>query len=243
MSESADDMDQQLISGVAAVAAALFSPASVEDTLQRVVELAVSSVDDCDLAGILVGADQTVVTRAASDPAVIDLDQLQLRDGEGPCLEALAGAGPVYSADLGTDPRYRRFGPAAEAAGIRSALAYRLLVDGADGALNLYARLPNAFGSHDRARAAILAALAGTALNAAVNRRDAQARSDNLEQALLSREVIGQAQGILIERERITAEQAFDILRRASQHLNEKLRDIAQHLVDTGEDPDTGPRR
>ena len=76
-----------------------------------------------------------------------------------------------------------------------------------------------------------------------INRRDAQARSDNLEQALLSREVIGQAQGILIERERITAEQAFDILRRASQHLNEKLRDIAQHLVDTGEDPDTGPRR
>jgi GAF domain-containing protein len=148
----------------------------------------------------------------------------------------------VYSGDLGADPRYPGFGPAAQAAGIRSALAYRLLVDGADGALNLYAQLPNAYGSDDRAKAAILAALAGTALSAAVNRRDAQARSDNLEQALLSREVIGQAQGILIERERITAEQAFDILRRASQHLNEKLRDIAQHLVDTGEDPDTGSR-
>ena len=148
----------------------------------------------------------------------------------------------MYSGDLGTDPRYPGFGPAAQAAGIRSALAYRLLVDGADGALNLYAQLPNAYGSDDRAKAAILAALAGTALSAAVNRRDAQARSDNLEQALLSREVIGQAQGILIERERITAEQAFDILRRASQHLNEKLRDIAQHLVDTGEDPDTGSR-
>ena len=190
-------------------------------------------MDDCDLAGILVAADQTVVTRAASDPAVIDLDQLQLRHREGPRLEALAGAGPVYSGDLGTDPRYPGFGPAAQAAGIRSALAYRLLVDGADGALNLYAQLPNAYGSDDRAKAAILAALAGTALSAAVNRRDAQARSDNLEQALLSREVIGQAQGILIERERITAEQAFDILRRASQHLNEKLRDLSRNTSST----------
>ena len=137
----------------------------------------------------------------------------------------------MYSGDLGTDPRYPGFGPAAQAAGIRSALAYRLLVDGADGALNLYAQLPNAYGSDDRAKAAILAALAGTALSAAVNRRDAQARSDNLEQALLSREVIGQA--ILIERERITAEQAFDILRRASQHLNEKLRGTSRNTSST----------
>ena len=56
----------------------------------------------------------------------------------------------------------------------------------------------------------------------------------------MSRELIGQAQGILMEHERVTAEQAFDILRRASQHLNEKLRDVAQNLVDTGESPNTG---
>ena len=55
-----------------------------------------------------------------------------------------------------------------------------------------------------------------------------------------TREIIGEALGILMERERISANQAFDILRRASQHLNIKLRDIAQDLVDTGEDPDVG---
>ena len=89
----------------------------------------------------------------------------------------------------------------------------------------------------------ILATLAATALKAAVDRRGADEHSAHLERALLSREVIGQAQGILMERERITAEQAFDIPRRASQHLNEKLRDVAQALVDTGDDPDVGPSR
>jgi AmiR/NasT family two-component response regulator len=64
-----------------------------------------------------------------------------------------------------------------------------------------------------------------------------------LQAALSTREVIGQAQGILMERERISATQAFDVLRRASQHLNRKLRDVAQDLVDTGDEPDTGPKR
>jgi AmiR/NasT family two-component response regulator len=65
-------------------------------------------------------------------------------------------------------------------------------------------------------------------------------RLDNLQDALVTREVIGQAQGILMERERITPDQAFAVLRRASQHLNVKLRVVAQALVDTGERPQTG---
>ena len=71
---------------------------------------------------------------------------------------------------------------------------------------------------------------------------DEERRIDNLHSALSSREIIGQAQGILMERERIPADQAFDVLRRASQYLNIKLREVAQTLVDTGERPDTGPR-
>ena len=63
----------------------------------------------------------------------------------------------------------------------------------------------------------------------------------DLNTALGTRETIGEALGILMERERVTANQAFDILRRASQHLNIKLRDVAQNLVETGESPDTGP--
>jgi AmiR/NasT family two-component response regulator len=69
-----------------------------------------------------------------------------------------------------------------------------------------------------------------------------QTAAAQLRGALNTREVIGQAQGILMERDRISARQAFNILRRASQHLNVKLKDVAQELVETGEDPKTGPR-
>jgi AmiR/NasT family two-component response regulator len=78
------------------------------------------------------------------------------------------------------------------------------------------------------------------ALSAAYSHEDEERRAAGLAAALRTREIIGEALGILMERERINANQAFDVLRRASQHLNIKLRDIAQDLVDTGEDPDVG---
>lgn len=83
--------------------------------------------------------------------------------------------------------------------------------------------------------------MARLALDAAEKRADDEQRSANLHGALRTRELIGQAQGILIERERITGEQAFDMLRRASQNLNVKVRDVARALVETGESPSTGP--
>ena len=86
----------------------------------------------------------------------------------------------------------------------------------------------------------LLATMAGMAFTSAQIHEDEERRAANLQAALATREMIGQAQGILMERERITPDQAFDILRRASQHLNVKLRDVAQSLVDTGERPDTG---
>jgi len=85
----------------------------------------------------------------------------------------------------------------------------------------------------------VLATLGGLALAAADDKDEAAARAGGLQAALITREVIGQAQGILMERERISADQAFDLLRRASQHLNVKLRDVAQELVDTGRNPST----
>jgi len=88
----------------------------------------------------------------------------------------------------------------------------------------------------DRTKALILASHAGTALHA-LEARLALRKSQDLAAGLEMRSIIGQAQGILMERERITADQAFDVLRRASQHLNRKLRDVAQQLVDTGESP------
>ncbi|MCW2543212.1 MAG: hypothetical protein JWM40_764, partial [Frankiales bacterium] len=88
-----------------------------------------------------------------------------------------------------------------------------------------------------RAQGLLFASYAGIAIALARAQEAEQDRIDNLESALLSREVIGQAQGILMERERITADQAFQLLRRSSQHLNQKLRTVAQTIVDTGTVP------
>jgi len=161
------------------------------------------------------------------DPIVGVIDALQQRTGEGPCLDAIAHGLIFYADDLSRDLRWLHFAPQATKEGIRSVLALPLSSDTQLGALNLYAHFPAAFGVGDRARATILASLAGLALSVAHSHEDEERREVNLNAALASRETIGEALGILMERERITANQAFDILRRASQHLNIKLREVA----------------
>jgi hypothetical protein len=223
----------------AAIARTLGSAPTVDDTLGRIVHAAIETIEACEHAGVFLLVNDEIRTVAASDSLVEELDTLQQETGEGPCLDAVRSDVPYNLVDdLMVDPHYPRFGPRAAHLGIRSVLALRLATDHRLGALNLYAELPRAFGILDRAKAVILASHASTALDAAETRaHDSDASDRNLHDALASRGLIGQAQGILMERERITAEQAFDILRRASQDLNVKLRDIAQRVVDTGEDP------
>jgi GAF domain-containing protein len=218
----------------------LFSAGSVMDTLARVADLAVATIEGCDFSGIFLIEDDVVTTPVHTDPIVVEVDALQQQTGEGPCLDAIAQRAVFHSDDLETELRWVQFAPQATWAGIRSVLALPLSANSQLGALNLYARYPGVFGVFDRARAALLASLAGLALSVAHSHEDEERRADNLHAALASREIIGEAMGILMERERITAEQAFDVLRRASQHLNVKLREVAQNLIDTGEDPDIG---
>jgi hypothetical protein len=129
-------------------------------------------------------------------------------------------------------------------AGMRSLLSFCLYGEATLGSLNLYGRLPQAFGIADRAKGLIFATHAGVALAAAAELEDATdalavevEKLRNLHGALASRQVIGRAEGILMHRELITADQAFDVLRQSSQHLNTKLREVAQYVVDTGDVP------
>ena len=221
------------------VAIALFAAGNVQGTLQRIVDLAARAVDGCEAAGILVISSGTVTTAAASSPLVLVIDQLQIDADEGPCLDASTHGSTFYAHDLIDDERWPAFAPAAVTAGIRSVLAYSLSVE-RPSALNLYARLPAAFGATDRATGHLFATLARLALDSAEVRASDERKSANLIEALRTRELIGQAQGILMERERIQGDQAFDLLRRASQHMNIKLREVAETLVETGESPQTG---
>lgn len=221
----------------------LFAAGSTEETLATVTSLAPTTIEGCDFAGIFIVDGETVKTVAHSDPVVAAVDDLQRATGQGPCLDAITHSVPCYGSDLSDDPRWPLFGPEAAASGLRCILAIPLATNGTLGALNLYARYPGAFGALDRARGLLLATLAAQALSAARIHADEERHSADLHAALGTREMIGQAQGILMERERITGDEAFDILRRASQHLNRKLREVAQTLVDTGEQPDTGSPR
>lgn len=238
-----EDRTAELTASFTETARVLFSADNVTDTLQRVVDAAVATIDGCDFAGIFLLEGDTVTTPVRSDPVVIEIDEAQHRAGEGPCLDAVEKGGSIYADDLADDARWPNFGPQATAAGIRSALAFGLSNHGSRGALNCYARYPRAFGAIDRAKGLLLAGLSDQALGLAEAHEDERRRTDNLQAALVTRELIGRAEGILMEREHVTADQAFDILRQASQHLNVKLRDIAQTLVDTGERPDTGSPR
>jgi hypothetical protein len=236
------DPDTDLSADLARMATALFSAGSATETLTMVVDLAVNTIEGCDAAGVFLVVDGEVTTPVCTDALAAEVDGLQHHFNEGPCLAAMAQGVTLYAEDLADDARWPAFGPAATAAGVRSLLALPLLAPGVPGALNLYARYPRAFGVIDRGKALLLAGLAGLAYSSMRTHEDDEQRATNLHAALSTREVIGQAQGILMEREHLSSHEAFDILRRASQHLNLKLRDVAQQLVDTGERPDTGLR-
>ena len=239
--EVSEDSGAHVAQHLADIARVLLAPGTVTETLSLIVTLSVASIDGCDEAGLredILGDRGSVAT----SPLVAELDDLQTSLGEGPCLDGLGGLDSIYVDDFAQDTRWPTFSPMAAGAGLRCALAYRLFAGTETlGALLLYARMPAAFNATDRTQGLIFAAHAGMALAVAQSHDAERGITINLQTALVSREIIGQAQGILMERERITADQAFDLLRRSSQHLNVKLRDVAQELVDTGAVPGEHP--
>ena len=235
-----EDSVAAVASDLSHTARLLFAAGSVDATLQQVVDRATETIEGCDFAGISFREGGTTATWVRTDPIVVEIDALQQRLGEGPCFDAITEGTTFYGEDLTTDDRWPGFTPEAMGYGVRSVLALHLSANSVPGALNLYARYPKAFGVIDRGKAVILAALAGIAISSAQEHAEEKRQIENLAAALASREMIGQAQGILMERERVAADEAFDILRRASQHLNRKLREVAQDLVETGERPESG---
>lgn len=238
VSEADDSV--QLEQDFSEIALSLFSSGTIDGTLQQIVTLAEEAVDGCLAAAILVvDRDDRPRTVASGSKLAADLDQQQVLVDEGPCLDAARSGSTFHAEDLASDDRWPRFAPLALEAGVRSVLAYSMSAK-VPSALNLYASLPSAFGATDRAKGQLFATLARLALDTAEAHAAEEFKSAGLNDALRTRELIGQAQGILMERERITAVQAFDLLRRASQHLNIKLRQVAERLVESGEMPGPG---
>jgi GAF domain-containing protein len=215
--------------GFAALARSLAAEANVPAVLSRVVKASVTQIEGAEHAGITALSRHAASTPAASDDVVLAIDNLQYRTGEGPCLSAAADHEAVVIVDdLTTDARWPVFGPGAVRHGIRSMLSFHLYTDrDTIGALNIYARQPHAFTPGSVRTGVLLAAHSAVAIAAATTSAD-------LRIALESRDVIGQAKGILMERYKITATKAFDLLITASQNSNRKLRDVAAELTDAG---------
>ncbi len=172
-----------------------------------------------------------VGSRAASSDLPKRIDAIQMEVNEGPCLDAVYEQKTVRVADMSTEKRWPHFAERAYEAGAGSMLSFQLYVEGDNiGALNLYAKETNAFTDESEHVGLLVAAHAAVAF--------AEARkTEQLQEALTTRDLIGQAKGILMERHKITGEQAFVILTRASQNSNLKLRDVAIRLVTSGEIP------
>jgi transcriptional regulator with GAF, ATPase, and Fis domain len=199
---------------------------------EQTVRLVVALVPACDEAGIMVTrARGRIDTPAASGELAGACDRLQQELGEGPCFDVLADPNPVTVADLARASRWQRFGPRAADLGAGSVLAVPLQGPrGPIGSLNLYAAATDAFTARDEQIAAAFGWHAGLTLA----RAELEA---NLRTGMQTREEIGRAVGILMERHRVTATAAFDMLVVASQHSHRKLRDIAVWMNETGEDP------
>ncbi|SEF37437.1 GAF domain-containing protein [Amycolatopsis pretoriensis] len=217
----------------------LLSAPSVEDVLERVLEATTLMVPSAEIASFtLIDADGQFHTPAETGKVAIELDLLQYRFREGPCVESAEPAGPAVAIapDLTDEPRWPRWAPAAAELGVRAVVS-TALIPGAPmgrsiGALNVYSRSPNGLDEADRDVLLLLATHASLALAAtdAVTRAELQAA--HLRTAIDSRDVIGQAKGIIMARRGVSADEAFDVLRRTSQDLNVKLAELARTLAE-----------
>jgi GAF domain-containing protein len=190
---------------------------------------AVRLIDPARHAGVILAIGRRhLEVVAATSPVPQQLDELQQREGAGPCLDAARAQAVVRIEDVATDARWPPFAEQATAAGVRSMLCLPLHVDtSVFGTLSVYADTPRAFKDVTESVARVLAVLAAITLSESRGRA-------NLERALESRDLIGQAKGIIMQARRITAEEAFALLVRRSQETNTKLLAVAEAVVHTG---------
>jgi hypothetical protein len=206
---------------------------TVEDfdaSLGRITATAVQAVGGCHAASVSLITKGGPVTFAATDPLADLGDQIQYDEGEGPCLDAALQETWVSTPDLSVDPRWPRSAARlSRELGVGSMFSGRMTVDAERsktlGGLNLYATAPHAFSAQDQMLAILLSSLGAVILDAAKKQRDLRA-------AIASRQVIGEAIGILRAQSDLTSEQAFEMLSKASQRTNVKLRDLARQIAE-----------
>lgn len=222
-----------LAAGLAGLATLVAGANTLEQLLTEVASFAMLAVPSADGAGVTMltlGHPDTIV---ASQTFVRDVDAIQYRIGEGPCISAAANGTTRTSPDLGQDAEWPTFGPLAADLGVHSALSLPLQVNGdVLGALNVYSHQRDAFDGSSRRVGEQFAGPASVAVHNARTLAQAQRTAAELQIALTSRSTIDRAVGVIMSRSGLTAEDAFVRLRIISQREHTKLNVIAERLLE-----------
>lgn len=214
----------------------LLAEETLEETHGRVASLACRTLPPCDMASVTMVTSGRANTPVVTEPLAGDLDSVQYRSRRGPCLEAYQAARVVREKISENAERWPEFTTAAAEAGVQSVLAVPLVANShAIGALNLYSKSSTGYDETSEETALLFSEQAAVACaNAEVYWRTFTL-TENLREALESRDVIGQAKGILMARRNCTSEAAFEALRAGSQRRNIKLRELAEQVVYLGD--------
>ena len=219
------DADTKMLDASRRLSEAL-SPGDLDQTLTRITSAAVEVLPEVSHASITVKhPDGRLETFAPTHDLLLGLDAAQYDLHEGPCYEAAADTVHVTAPELATDPRFPRYAPLAVAAGIHAQAGIRLFeVRGGTGALNLYSEQPGAFAD--------LGALGQLFTHQSAMALAYARQITQLQEAVTTRQLIGQAVGVTMERFKLDEARAFGFLARLSQDSNIKLRDVAARLLE-----------
>jgi GAF domain-containing protein len=222
-----------------------FAAQSLDSFLTQLTVLAADIVDADTSAGVTVIRDGQPTTVAASDERTKHFDELQYGNGDGPCLTAARVGDVVTVHDTASDDRWPDYHAQAFQEGLRSSLSVPLtLGDEAAGALNLYVFARHQFDDTERAVIGQFCDESSRAVSLAIRHHDLTRENDHLHAAMATRRVIDQALGLIIAQNRCSPDEAFNILRRASQNRNVKISQLAADMISTasGSKADPGTR-
>ena len=213
---------------MADLARRLAVPLGVDEVLAGVTRMVLEVIPGADVAGFLLFTKAgKFETQAATSELMFEIDRLQVEHGEGPCIEAAVDDLIVRTDDFTDEQRWPNYSAAVLKLGVRSALSFKLYTSRRNaGALNIFSFESAAFGPEDEAVGQVLAAHAAAAILAS-------RQGEQLQSALSSRDLIGQAKGIIMERYDVDAIRAFELLKALSQTENVKLVEIAKRVIDT----------
>jgi GAF domain-containing protein len=211
----------------------LLSTETAATVLELVTALAKEVIPDTDGAGVTLYDDRgEPVTRAATDPVVSTVDELQYEFAEGPCISALEQRAVVRVDDLTQDDRWPRWARTAAGTGMRSVLSASLVAGGEVlGAMKTYSHRPGAYGARAEHLLGMFAAQATVLLAGVRSRADAERVSDELRDSMRARDVVNIAKGVLMARESVDEQSAFLLLTRMARTQGRPLRELADGVA------------